>query len=297
MDLRKLEIFLAVVEAKSFSAAARALPMAQPAVSIAVAKLEQELGFALLQRGGRTVNLTPEGTRVAERARRILEDVQSLQQSASELRGLLTGELRIACPSMLATYFLPGLLGDFLDRHPGLSASVTQAGTARVESMLRDDLIELGVVSMGVGESPQDLELIPLVEETMLLCVAQTHPLASRRRVGAKTLEGLPMVVYEGGYFVRRALDQLCSEHAVTPQLRLQTDFLPLIVRMVRQGVGATVGLRMLAEQEGGIVGIPFSPAVRVPLALARRRGRRLSVANAAFVEWLAAGRWSSSAS
>jgi len=102
MDLRKLEIFVRVAQLKNFSQAALSLHMAQPAVSIAIRKLEEELEVRLLDRSGRQVRLTAEGENLLQRAEAILQQVAELKDSNSAMRGLLQGELSIACPSMLA---------------------------------------------------------------------------------------------------------------------------------------------------------------------------------------------------
>ncbi|KAA1189565.1 LysR family transcriptional regulator [Pseudohalioglobus sediminis] len=287
MDLRKLEIFVAVAGAGSFSAAAEQIPMAQPAVSIAIRKLEDELQLTLFDRSGRRIQLTAEGERLLQQAQAILQQVEALQASAGSLQQLLQGELSIACPSMLATYFLPDLLSGFLSQYPGLSASVTQAGTEEIEALLLRDEIEVGVTT--ADATTQELELVPLVNEQMVVCVAEDHPWARRRYLNVKDLHRTPMVVYESGYFIRAQLDTLCRQHEIRPELRIQSNFLPLLVRMVKQGVGVTVGLRIMAQQEAGIHGIPLSPKVSVPMALAKRRGRVISRANQAFLDWMAA--------
>lgn len=288
MDLRKLEIFVTVAQLGSFSEAARTLHIAQPAVSIAVRKLEESLNVTLLDRSGRQVLLTAEGEHLLQRARNILQQVEELQSSTGALRDLLKGELSIACPSMLATYFLPDLLSGFLSEYPGLTASVTQAGTTRVQQMLLEDEIEIGVITAAASEHSAELELLPLVKEQMVVCVAQDHPWAKRRYLRPQELDGAPMVAYESGYFIRAQLDQLCAEQDIEPELRMQSNFLPLLVRMVKQGLGVTVGLKVMAQQEPGIVGIPLSPAVDVHMALARRKGRAISRANQAFLDWAA---------
>ena len=183
MDLRKLEIFIAVAQLKSFSQAALALHMAQPAVSIAVRKLEESLNTQLFDRSGRKVELTAEGHNLLSRAQHIMAEVEDLNRSMGAMNDLLEGELRIACPSMLATYFLPDLLSEFLTTHPGLKASVTQAGTTRVEQMLLEDDIELGVTTFQDSPNLAELELVPLLKEQMVLCVGNQHPWSGRRRI------------------------------------------------------------------------------------------------------------------
>ncbi|MEH6591398.1 MAG: LysR family transcriptional regulator [Halioglobus sp.] len=287
MDLRKLEIFARVAELGNFSKAAESLHMAQPAVSIAVRKLEQSLETPLFDRSGRQIKVTAEGRVLLEKALRILREVDDLSHSAGSMKDLMSGELTIACPSMLATYFLPDLLSGFLTLHPGLKAAVTQAGTTRVEQMLRDDEIEIGITTSSASLEG-DLEIIPLVSEQIVLCVANDHPWAGRRSIAIEELDQSPMVVYESGYFIRGKLDQLCAAKGVMPDFRMQTNFLPLIIKMVKEGLGSTVGLKIMGVEEHGICGIALKPRSEINMGLAKRRGRTISRANQAFLDWAA---------
>jgi DNA-binding transcriptional LysR family regulator len=289
VDLRKLEIFCAVARQVSFSRAAEALHMAQPAVSIAVRKLEQELGSPLFERVGRQVRLTAEGKFLQQQAVELLSRAEDIAANFRRIERLETGELSIACPSMLATYFLPALLREFLVHYPGLSASITQAGTNRVRELLLQDEIEAGVITAHPDREDAELELLPLVRERVVVCVGRSHPWARRRYVDIGLLQSEPMVLYETGYFIREQFDALCRASRVAPDVRMQTNFLPLINSMITEGMGVGLGLRMMANQEPGIAGIPLHPAIELSLALAKRRGRRIAPANQAFLDWLAA--------
>ena len=262
--------------------------MAQPAVSIAVRKLEESLDTSLFDRSGRRVELTAEGQNLLTRARHILAEMEDLTRSVGAMNKLLQGQLSIACPSMLATYFLPDLLSEFLTAHPGLKASVTQAGTTRVEQMLLEDEIELGVTTFQDSPNLAELELVPLLSEQMVLCLSEKHPWSKRRKIAIADLHNSPMVVYESGYFIRKKLDQLCAERAIEPDFRMQSNFLPLLLKMVKQGMGTTVGLKIMADEEPGIIGIPLSPHTKVNMALAKRPGKTISRANQAFLDWVA---------
>ncbi len=289
LDLRKLEIFAAAARLESISQAAAELHMAQPAVSIAIARLEQELGVMLFERGGRRVRLTAEGRRLQEDTRALLEHAVEVEDSARRLNRLESGELHLGCPAMLATYYLPRLLGDFLAQHPGLRASITQAGTGDVERLLLDEQLEAGVITVQDDSADVGLELRRLLRERVVVLVARDHPWARRRYLNIANLADAPLVLYEQGYFIRQRFDSLCGEHGVSPEVRMQTNFLPLIIDMVRRGVGAGIGLQMMAQAESDLVGIPLRPTIELELALAKRRGRRIAVANQAFMDWLAA--------
>ncbi|MFV0277058.1 MAG: LysR family transcriptional regulator [Parahaliea sp.] len=287
MDLRKLHIFCTVARLGSFSQAAENLHMAQPAVSIAVRKLEEELGLALLDRGGRQVAATAEGRELRQRAEAILGEVDALRHSLGERRQLLRGELTVSCPSMVATYFLPCLLGNFLAHHPGLSANISQCGSGDILRQLLRGELELGVVSEDELAPDAPLERVALLEQPILLCMHAGHPWASRAQIAVEELHDSPMVVYASGYFIRQRLDALCEERGVRPEFRLQSNFLPLLVNMVRQGFGTTVGLEVLTAAEKGIVGVPLAGGARLHMALAKRRGGRISRVNQTFFDWL----------
>jgi len=288
MDLRKLEIFACVAQLQSFSKAAQQLHMAQPAVSIAVRKLEEELNHQLLERHKRSIRLTSQGEIALKKAQQILQQVGELKESMSELDNLLRGELSIACPSMLATYYFPQLLGNFLGQHPGLTASIIQSGTPKIETMLLQDEVELGVIT--VQGKHEGLEVIPLIKQQVVVCVGEQHPLKDRKRINIKQLNHASMVLYQADYLIRQKLDNLCKQENVTLDIRMQSNFLPLLTNMVKNNLGATVGLEMMANQEAGIFGIQLQPKMEIQMAVARRKGRTISPANQAFLDWLTSG-------
>jgi len=288
MDLRKLEIFACVAQLQSFSKAAQQLHMAQPAVSIAVRKLEEELNHQLLERHKRSIRLTSQGEIALKKALEILQQVGELKDSMNELDNLLRGELSIACPSMLATYYFPQLLGNFLGQHPGLTASIIQSGTPKIETMLLQDEVELGVIT--VQGKHEGLEVIPLIKQQVVVCVGEQHPLKDRKRINIKQLNHASMVLYQEDYLIRQKLDNLCKQEDVTLDIRMQSNFLPLLTNMVKNNLGATVGLEMMANQEAGIYGIQLQPKMEIQMAVARRKGRTISRANQAFLDWLTGG-------
>ncbi|MGR6872389.1 LysR family transcriptional regulator [Pseudomonas sp. HK3] len=287
MDLRKLEIFVSVAQHLSFSQAALALHMAQPAVSIAIRKLEDEFNTVLFERNNRTIQLTSEGQLALDKAKAILQQVNELSTSMSKLDGILRGELSIACPSMLGTYFFPDVLGAFLGEHTGLTASINQAGTQKIPNMILQDEVELGVINQ-TSYHP-DLEVIPLVTQKIVLCVNEQHPLNQQKRVHIKQLHDVPMVLYQNDYFIRQQFDSQCLAHNIQPDIRMQSNFLPLLTSMVKNNFAATVGLEMMPQQEPGMVGLELSPKIELNMMLAWRKGRLISRANKVFIEWLKA--------
>ncbi|GAA5317785.1 MAG: LysR family transcriptional regulator [Candidatus Pelagadaptatus aseana] len=288
MDLRKLSIFREVAVANSFRKAAEKLHIAQPAVSIAVKKLEDELGTPLFNRIGRGIEITREGSEVLRRAETILAEVNALKSSVTATGQLLRGQLCISSPAMLATYFLPDLLSEFLQTYPGLTAAVSQLGTREISQQLLDRKIELGVITLEDTYDHSALEIVPLISEELVVCVRPDSHLSQCSSLHIKDLQDEPLALYETGYFIRNRIDQMCRSQNIELDVRLQTNFLPLLIRSVKQGIGSTIALKQLADQEPEINGVPLKPQIKLNLALAKLKNHTITQANQAFFDWLA---------
>ncbi|MEJ2455874.1 MAG: LysR family transcriptional regulator [Candidatus Thiodiazotropha sp.] len=287
MDLKQLRYFKTVVEAGGFSAASRQLHIAQPAISIAVRKLEQALELTLLHRGERRITPTVEGEVLLGHARRLLELADAAELEMRELRGLAKGEVRLGIPSMLGSYYFPPILMGFKHRYPELRLSVYEQGTRRLQQMIHDGELDLGVV---VADSPPaDLETRLLTREEMVACVPADHPFASRASIGMEEFFSQELVVFKPGYFLREFVDRFSEREKRAPRIAFETNLIPLTKAIVRQGFGITTFLRMVLENEpvDGLVAVSFDQPVFLDLSLAWKRGGYLSRADRAFVDYI----------
>ncbi|MEJ2466939.1 MAG: LysR substrate-binding domain-containing protein [Candidatus Thiodiazotropha sp.] len=287
MDLKQLRYFKTVVEAGGFSAASRLLHVAQPSLSIAVRKLEQELELTLLHRGERTITPTVEGEVLLDHARKLLELAEAAELEMRELRGLAKGEVRLGIPSMLGSYFFPPILMGFKHRYPELRLSVFEQGTRRLQQMIREGELDLGVV---VADSPpEDLETRLLTREEMVACVPADHPFAERQSISIEDFFSQELVVFKPGYFLREFVDRFSEQEQKGPHIAFETNLIPLTKAIVRQGFGITTFLRMVLENEpvDGLVAVSFDEPVFLDLSLAWKRGGYLSRADRAFVDYI----------
>ncbi|MCV6615108.1 MAG: LysR family transcriptional regulator [Cellvibrionaceae bacterium] len=283
MDRRQLQIFLQVARCHSFTRAAEELHMAQPAVSIAVRKLEQELDTALLQRGDRRVSLTEAGRALSVRAARILEEFAQAKAEIADLQALKTGQVRLDTPAMLGSYFFPHRLRAFRQAYPGINLRISAEGTGRAEQMLIDGSIDMAVVN--VAQHSEQIESRPLSREPVVLCMAPDHPLAGRETVSAGDLQQQPLIVYHQGYHLRQILNRLLG--GAPANIILETDILRLMVELVAAGQGLSLCLQRLVDKEEHIVGRPFNEPQLIELGIGWKRGAHLSQANRAFVEFM----------
>ncbi|WP_197508386.1 LysR family transcriptional regulator [Mycobacterium sp. E802] len=179
MSLTQLEVLIGVVEAGGFSGAAKKLFMSQPSVSNHIRNLESSLGMRLVQRSTQGARTTPAGDVVVEHARRIFDQLASLERQVAGLRGLEAGRLVVAGTTTLGTYLLPGLLSEFTEQAPNVECQLRVGNEDTVENWLLRGEVALGLCA----EMPSEEQLIakPMFEEAMMLVATAATPLAGRK--------------------------------------------------------------------------------------------------------------------
>ncbi|MBV1787373.1 LysR family transcriptional regulator [Marinobacterium sp. D7] len=285
LEIRALRYFLAVVDERGFTAAARRLHVAQPAVSMAIRKLEESLALNLFHRRERGIELTDEGHILLEHARRIIRATEDAELEMRELQGLDSGEVRIGIPSMLGSYYFPPILMAFRHRYPKLQLTVVESGARKIQQMISEGEIDLGVIVSNTP--PEDLETRPFLRDQMTAVMPMDHPLAARESVAYDDFFKEELVVFKQGYFHREVLDRLAQESNYPLQIGFETNLLPLIKQIVRQGFAITTLLAMVIAEDADLVARPFSEPVWLDLSIAWRRDGYLSRANRAFVDFL----------
>ncbi|WP_027853782.1 LysR family transcriptional regulator [Marinobacterium litorale] len=285
LEVRALRYFLAVAEEQGFTAAARRLNVAQPAVSMAIRKLEERLALNLFHRRERHVELTDEGQVLLGHARRITQAVKDAELEMHEIHGLRQGEVRIGIPSMLGSYYFPPILMAFRHRYPNLQLTVVESGTRRIQQMISAGEIDMGVI---VSNTPaEELEAHRFLRDQMTAVMPADHPLAEHDAISFNQFFAEDLVVFKPGYFHREVIDRLAGEAGVTPRIGFETNLLPLIKQIVRHGFALTTLLAMVIEEDADLVARPFSEPVWLDLSIAWRREGYLSRANRTFVDFL----------
>ncbi|WKE65206.1 LysR family transcriptional regulator [Gallaecimonas kandeliae] len=285
MDIKALRYFHQVASTGSFTAAAQQLGVAQPAVSMAVRKLEDELGLRLFHRQDRQVQLTDEGRRLLPHAERILKALLDAEREMEELKGLGTGEVRVGIPSMLGSYHFPPILMAFRHRYPNLNLSVIEGGTWELQQMLEAGDLDLAVIASEF--LPEELEARVFLTEEMLVTVPKDHPFAAQPSVDIQDFFDQELVMFQEGYFHRKVMDRLAREAGREPKVVFQTNLIPLIKSIVRHGFGISTLLRMAVADEPELVSVPFAQPLWLELSIAWRKDSYLSKANSAFVDFL----------
>jgi LysR family transcriptional regulator, transcription activator of glutamate synthase operon len=285
MELRQLRYFEAVERRRHFTRAADELHIAQSALSHQIARLERELGVQLLARTTRSVEPTQAGTLVAARARSILAEAGALREEVDELRGLVRGRVTVGALLFGGELDIPALLASFTNTYPEIEVGLREGTVQRMVDGLHDGSIDLAFV---LEREPRDeFERAPLSSEDLAVVVSPDHALAGKDPIRIGALAGERLIGFERGSSVRELVDAAFERAGLSPRIALEGNDLALVRSLVAEGIGFAILPRSFAELPGPAVAVrPLRPALRMTVALWWRRGRHLSPAARAFVQF-----------
>ncbi|XAW87516.1 LysR family transcriptional regulator [Vibrio sp. CDRSL-10 TSBA] len=287
MELRQLKHFVTAVEQGSISAAARVLNLAQPAISSSIKKLEQELKTPLFNRRDRGIALTKAGSEFVLHARQILRQADDAKLAMQAMEGLDQGQVDIAVPSMLGSYYFPPLLMAFRHQYPNIDMSIQDTGTRNIRRMLLDGEVELGVVAS--KDLTPELESGPLIREEMVVCMSVDHPLAEKEVIEYADFLSHDLVLFRKGYYHHILLDRICRKENIKPRVAFISNLLPLIKSVIRQGYAISPMWQVAIREDDQIVTRPFAETFEIDLSLAWRKDSYLSRANQVFRDFILA--------
>ncbi|WP_416972035.1 hydrogen peroxide-inducible genes activator [Streptomyces sp. 4F14] len=239
-SLAQLRAFAAVAEHLHFRDAAAAIGMSQPALSGAVAALEEALDVTLLERTTRKVLLSPAGERIAVRARSVLAEVGSLLEEAEAVRAPFTGALRLGVIPTVAPYLLPTVIELVHGRYPALDLQVHEEQTTSLLDGLTTGRLDLLLLAVPLGV-PGVVEL-PLFDEDFVLVTPLGHPLGGQQDVPREKLREVNLLLLDEGHCLRDQALDICREvgRGDTPVTTTAAGLFTL-VQLVAGGLGCTL--------------------------------------------------------
>jgi LysR family hydrogen peroxide-inducible transcriptional activator len=270
MTLTELKYIVAVARERHFGRAAEACFVSQPTLSVAIRKLEDELGVVLFERGGTEVGVTPIGLRVVAQAQRVLEESANLREIARQGHDPLAGPLRVGVIYTIGPYLLPKLVPAQIAATPQMPLLLQENFTVRLLELLRQGEIDCAIVALPLPES--GLLSLPLYDEPFVAAVPKTHPLSSSTQIDAEDLKNETMLLLGAGHCFRDQVLEVCPELSRFSagsegiQRTFEGSSLETIRHMVAAGIGVTVlpasALSMPGLETSLVSYIPFtSPA------------------------------------
>ena len=288
ITLRQLKVFASVASHLSFTRAAEELHLTQPAVSMQVKQLENQLDSRLFEQLGKKIYLTEAGEEVYLYARQIAQQLDELETVLANLKGLGHGKLRISVATN-ANYFAPRLLASFCRRYPGINVILNVTNRQTLLQQLGENVVDL--VIMGQPPAGMELEAVPFMDNPLVVIAPPEHPLAGQPRIPIKQLEREVFLLREIGSGTRGAMQRFFDQHQIslTASMEVSSD------EAIKQSVQAGLGLGIMSRDAVGleldmgrlvILDVEEFPLLR-QWYLVHRKGKRLSHTAEAFREFL----------
>ena len=244
MNLRDLRYLTALAELRHFGRAAEACHVSQPTLSTQIRKLEEELGVALVERAPRQVMLTPVGRDIADRARRVLADVEQMRETARRTTDPEGGSIRLGIFPTLGPYLLPHVVPVLRKRFPKLELLLVEEKTEQLLAMLRNGRLDAAVLALPLHEDWLESEF--LFEEPFILAVPTKHLLSNRHNLQLSDLADQHLLLLEDGHCLRDQALEVCTKAGAGEKDGFRATSLETLRQMVAAGVGITL-LPMLA--------------------------------------------------
>lgn len=286
LNLTLLRLFAAVARHRSFSRAAEALHVSQPAVSKGVRELEAQLGSRLLERGPGGVRLTEAGDVLAGHARELFAAERAAEEAMAALRGLERGTLAVGASTTIATYLLPPLLGAFHRAHPAVELCLTSANTQAIARLLLARELDVALVEGPVAEP--GLTIRPWREDGMVLIAAPSHRLAREDApIDPLVLRDELLIMREHGSGTREVVSAALATHGIVPRRTIELGSTEASKQAVAAGLGVAILSVAAAADQIALGRLRIVPmrglSVRRTLTRLGLPGRQPSAAGAAF--------------
>lgn len=289
MTLTELKYIVAVARHKHFGHAAEACFVAQPTLSVAIKKLEDELGVTIFERGGTEVSTTPLGAQIVTQAERVLEQTAVIKEIAKQNKDPLSGPFRLGVIYTIGPYLLPTLIKTMIKQVPNMPLILQENFTVKLMELLRQGELDAAIMALPLPD--QGMMTQALYDEPFMVAVSKDHTWKDRSTVSAQELKSETMLLLGNGHCFRDQVLEVCPEMArfSTSSDGIARTFegssLETIRHMVASGIGITVlpmaSITNLNAEDGMLRYLPFSapiPDRRVVIAWRKSFTRQAAI-------------------
>ena len=238
VDIRHLTYFIEVAKQKSFTKASQVLCLSQPTLSKMVKNLEEAMDVELLDRSTKKVVLTVAGEIVYREGQKILDSFEDLTSLVNDMKDLKKGKVKVGVPPLIAVLFFPKIISGFRDLYPGITIQLIEKSADQVKQDVKDGTLDFGVNLLPVeGE----FDVIPCIEEEMMLFVHTSNPLATKEEVSLIEIKDEPFVYFQEDSRLRQLVVQECRKLGFEPTILYESYNWELISEMVAENLGISI--------------------------------------------------------
>ncbi|MFO7594329.1 MAG: LysR substrate-binding domain-containing protein [Pseudomonadota bacterium] len=286
--LQQLRLFEAVARHGSYTRAAEAIHLTQPAISIQIKRLEEGLGVSLFEQMGKKIYLTAAGKELYATCQDVFDRLGAFEGKLDELRGEVAGPLNLAAVTT-AKYFLPHYLGAFLRRYPKVVPQLKASNRARIVERMEANVDDIYI--MATLPEAIDIEAHPFLKDELVMFAHPHHPLAGKKKIPLEQLLRERIISREAGSGIRMTFERLLAEREITIDPYMELGSGEAIKQAVMSGIGvamlSTFSLKLELETKRLVLldveGLP----IRRNWYAVHRKGKHLTPAALKFIEFL----------
>lgn len=288
MNIKQVRAFLAVAQSMNFTHAANQLHLSQPALSLTIKALEENLGGKLLTRTTRHISLTPEGEALVPIAKQLLAQWENAEDEMRQRFALQLGKITIASMPAFAASLLPKAIQIYHASYPNIQVAINDVLSDIVIEMVRNNQVELGICFE--SSSLYDLSFYPLYEDKFIAILPKNHPLEQQERITWQALLEYKFITLQRPSSVRTMIENALNEAGIELKVAFDAHQLTTVGRMVSEGMGVAVVpalCRQQAIEQGAVCRPIIQPEIRRRVGVICQPRSQLSVAAAAMLDVL----------
>ena len=284
MELRQLEYFQMTSRLKSITRAAQKFKVSQPNITVAIKKLETELGILLFDRSQKQFILTPEGAVFLKRIEVALRNIKDAVLEVNDYKQLQKGTIKIGIPPMMGAYLFPKIFSDFRQIHPHLDVLLFEEGSLSIREKLESGELDFGIII--VPESTPNLNVLKMSRNQLMVCVSRKSELARKTDITPCDIAAADLIMMKEGAYLREVVQNKLSALNITPRTILESSQIVTIKGLVAHRVGIAFLLDFICRNSADIKTIPFYEPIFVDIGLAWKKNRYVSKAAQAFIDF-----------
>jgi len=287
LTIKQLRAFVTVYQLRGLSAAASQLFVTQSAVSVLIRQMEQDLGVTLFDRTTRSLEPTAVAHEAIEAAQRVLRDIDALGRGLSDLSTIRRGRVAITCTPTLAEALLPAAISEYLKRYPDIHINIDDCAPENFTARVLGEHADFGV---GTPDRAGGVQKTRLMSDYVSIVYQENDPLASKKVVRWKDIDGLPIITVRPGYGIRSLIAQSAAQAGIFMNVQHEVSLMSTALWMTSCGLGPSVMPATYARNcriQGLAVKPLVYPKISRDIYVLVRTGRSLSPPAEKFVEVL----------
>ncbi len=269
---------------RNITRAAERLRVSQPNITVAIKKLEAELGIQLFDRRQKHLSLTPEGEVFLSRVDLALRSIQDAVLEVNDYKQLQKGTIKIGIPPMMGAYLFPKIFSGFQRQHSNLDVYLYEEGSMSIRNQLERDELDFGIII--ISDTSPSLDVLPVTRTQIMACVPTANPLASKQAISNDDIALSKLIMLKEGSYLRELIHHRLLASGITPNIILESNQVITIKGLVANNVGITFLLDFVAEDGPEITAIPLDEPLFVDVGLAWKKARYVSKAAQSFINF-----------